>query len=316
LRYRIFSGALAPGTRLPAIRQAGELWGLHYHTVRRTYGDLAKEGLVESRPGAGTRVLSPSPGGGSLSSHLRRFLDQVRDLYGATPAAVEELLRTQWLAETDSVSATPLWVVECSATLSQNLARYLVRRWGVDARGWPLDHIESIPDGPVLGTYFHAREIRERLADRHAADRLAFVSVQLDPVGLADALEPSAGITTLVFCERDEESAHDVAADLRWHLPEGVEIDVVVTHRPASLLTRVAPGTQVMLSPGSWDGLTAHQRARAGVHCLPVRVKPAEDGELETFLSRVMPARASHVGSRLPGPDRLGGDGGSIGAVE
>jgi hypothetical protein len=133
---------------------------------------------------------------------------------------------------------------------------------------------------------------------------------------LADALEPSAGITTLVFCERDEESAHDVAADLRWHLPEGVEIDVVVTHRPASLLTRVAPGTQVMLSPGSWDGLTAHQRARAGVHCLPVRVKPAEDGELETFLSRVMPARASHVGSRLPGPDRLGGDGGSIGAVE
>lgn len=292
LRYGIFSGALAPDTRLPAIREAGEMWGLHYHTVRRTYGDLAKEGLVESRPGVGTRVLSPSPGGDSLSSHLRRFLEDVRDLYGATPAAVEELLRTQLVADADRVSATPLWVVECSATLSRSLALYLVQRWEVDARGWPLDHIESLPDGPVLGTYFHAREIIERLADRHAADRLAFVSVQLDPVGLAAAFEPSDEITALVFCERDEESAHDIAADLRQHLPAGVEIHIVVTRRPESLLTRVDSGTKVMLSPGSWDGLTADQRARAGVHCLPVRVNPAEDDEIEAFLSRVTPARA------------------------
>ena len=49
-------GALAPGDRLPSLRQlAGDL-GLAVGTVARTYRELEAEGLLVSRRGGGTRV--------------------------------------------------------------------------------------------------------------------------------------------------------------------------------------------------------------------------------------------------------------------
>lgn len=52
----IRSGVLAPGERLPPLRQlAGDL-GLALGTVGRTYRELEAAGLVVSRRGAGTRV--------------------------------------------------------------------------------------------------------------------------------------------------------------------------------------------------------------------------------------------------------------------
>jgi len=50
------AGALAPGDRLPPLRQlAGDL-GLAVGTVARTYRELEAEGILTSRRGGGTRV--------------------------------------------------------------------------------------------------------------------------------------------------------------------------------------------------------------------------------------------------------------------
>jgi GntR family transcriptional regulator len=52
----ILSGVLAPGDRLPPLRQlAGDL-GLAVGTVGRAYRELETAGLVRSRRGGGTRV--------------------------------------------------------------------------------------------------------------------------------------------------------------------------------------------------------------------------------------------------------------------
>lgn len=54
----ITSGQLAPGDRLPPLRQlAGDL-GLAVGTVARTYRELEQEGLLTSSRGGGTRVSS------------------------------------------------------------------------------------------------------------------------------------------------------------------------------------------------------------------------------------------------------------------
>ncbi len=58
LREAILTGELAPGTRLPASRRlAGEM-GVARVTVVRAYEQLAAEGFVESRVGAGTFVVN------------------------------------------------------------------------------------------------------------------------------------------------------------------------------------------------------------------------------------------------------------------
>lgn len=58
----ITGGHLAPGTRLPAIRQlAGDL-GLAPGTVARAYRELEQAGLVAGRGRHGTQVAAPHPG--------------------------------------------------------------------------------------------------------------------------------------------------------------------------------------------------------------------------------------------------------------
>jgi DNA-binding transcriptional regulator YhcF (GntR family) len=61
LAQLIGSGALAPGQRLPPLRQlAGDL-GLAVGTVARTYRELEAEGLITARRGGGTRVTETLP---------------------------------------------------------------------------------------------------------------------------------------------------------------------------------------------------------------------------------------------------------------
>jgi DNA-binding transcriptional regulator YhcF (GntR family) len=52
----IRAGALAPGDRLPPLRQLAADLGLAVGTVGRTYRELEAAGLVASRRGGGTRV--------------------------------------------------------------------------------------------------------------------------------------------------------------------------------------------------------------------------------------------------------------------
>ncbi len=56
LRRRIAAGELAPGARLPSVRDLAERWQCTPGTVSRAYRALADEGLVTARRGSGTHV--------------------------------------------------------------------------------------------------------------------------------------------------------------------------------------------------------------------------------------------------------------------
>jgi len=58
ITWLIASGKLKPGDRLPTIRELAKQLGIHMHTIRQTYHSLEDDGLVETRPSRGTRVLS------------------------------------------------------------------------------------------------------------------------------------------------------------------------------------------------------------------------------------------------------------------
>jgi DNA-binding transcriptional regulator YhcF (GntR family) len=58
LRARIGDGRLAPGQRLPGLRELAELVGINANTARSVYQRLEQEGLISSRQGTGTFVAS------------------------------------------------------------------------------------------------------------------------------------------------------------------------------------------------------------------------------------------------------------------
>lgn len=55
----ILHGVLAPGSRLPPVRQLASDLGLATGTVARAYREVETAGLVVSRRGGGTRVAVP-----------------------------------------------------------------------------------------------------------------------------------------------------------------------------------------------------------------------------------------------------------------
>ncbi len=58
LRARIGDGRLAPGRRLPGLRELAEMVGINANTARAVYQRLEQEGLIDSRQGTGTFVAS------------------------------------------------------------------------------------------------------------------------------------------------------------------------------------------------------------------------------------------------------------------
>lgn len=58
LRARVGDGRLAPGLRLPGLRDLAESLAVNANTVRAVYARLEQEGLLETRQGSGTFVAS------------------------------------------------------------------------------------------------------------------------------------------------------------------------------------------------------------------------------------------------------------------
>jgi GntR family transcriptional regulator len=80
VRRTIASGRLAPGERLPSIRELAATLQINPLTVGKAYGELERGGFIEMRRGLGMYVLAPRPAG-------------VRALDGGVPPGVTEAAR-------------------------------------------------------------------------------------------------------------------------------------------------------------------------------------------------------------------------------
>jgi GntR family transcriptional regulator len=92
-RWLVASGALAPGTPLPSVRQlAGDL-GVNLNTIARAYRLLESEGFLVIRDRAGVAVAAPAE---KIEPSVRlELLDQIRTTIARlrqAGMATEELL--------------------------------------------------------------------------------------------------------------------------------------------------------------------------------------------------------------------------------
>lgn len=95
----IAAAVLAPGDRLPPLRQLAADLGLAVGTVARAYRELEQAGLVRSRRGAGTRVAAaPAPVSRPqrrrrLQQHAAAYVRQARRL-GADDRELLQAIRS------------------------------------------------------------------------------------------------------------------------------------------------------------------------------------------------------------------------------
>ncbi len=99
IRQEILSGALKPGSRLPAIRKLTEQWQCNTGTILRAYQELARLGLVVSHVGQGTKVVDQLPEQNqtplrraALFNRTEAFLLEIMTA-GYTPDEIEQSLR-------------------------------------------------------------------------------------------------------------------------------------------------------------------------------------------------------------------------------
>ncbi len=100
IRQKISRGELKPGDRLPSVRAMKAQWGCTVGTIQHAYQELARQGLVTSRAGQGTRVVDKLPAQpdasplrtAALLHRAEAFLLEVLTA-GYTPAEAEEAVR-------------------------------------------------------------------------------------------------------------------------------------------------------------------------------------------------------------------------------
>jgi molybdate-binding protein/DNA-binding transcriptional regulator YhcF (GntR family) len=100
VRQEIVYGTLRPGESLPTVREMAARWRCTVGTVQRAYAELARQGLVTSRTGQGTRVATvPSLTAdraplrrATLANHVERFLLETMAI-GYEVGEIEQALR-------------------------------------------------------------------------------------------------------------------------------------------------------------------------------------------------------------------------------
>jgi GntR family transcriptional regulator len=85
LRLAVASGRLQPGERLPAARDLAAELQVNFHTVRKVYSDLEREGVLRTERGLGTFVADRVQGldDGAVRRLVRQHVERLlEDLAG------------------------------------------------------------------------------------------------------------------------------------------------------------------------------------------------------------------------------------------
>jgi DNA-binding transcriptional regulator YhcF (GntR family) len=255
IRWKIGTGVLRAGDLLPPIREAAVEWEVNYHTVRRAYHDLAQQGWVESVQGAGTRVAEAIPAVRKSTRGLERWVDDVINMgstrFGLSAAEVARLIHAR-----EGISRVVM--VECNIHQASILARQLEEAWLVEAIPWDLGAGEP-PQLPIIGTYFHHAEMKQRWP--HRVGDMHFVAVRTDP-GLRQRIEaaaPGESPRLLRLVEQDPATAREMAAGVAEILPDRFIVEPVVGD-PEELLCTLPDGALLLVAPRFWDRLSESVR--------------------------------------------------------
>ncbi len=227
VRRAIVSGELKAGQRLPPVREMAKRWRCTPNTVSRAYALLAREGLISSHRGGGTRVIFGSVGGAAPESPGWQWASLVNRA-------------EQYLLEAISLGQTP-------AHAESALAAAISRWEEMQDRAGPVAHDgTSYPDAGQL-IFAGSHDLSVELLCRLLSEREPPVLVSVDFVGSL------GGLIALARGEADFAGSHlwDQATE-QYNVPF---VQRVLPNRRVVLLNLVQRVMGMIVPPGNPLGL-------------------------------------------------------------
>src|SRR3546814_18814415 len=119
IEYSISCGELAPGERLPSVRELADALNVAPMTVGQVYRDLRDSGLIETRPGLGTFVAEtrgPRMRSPAQMADLQHRLDHLIDhalAIGLRPADIAAMMQARLGRRNARVRNRPIGRASC-----------------------------------------------------------------------------------------------------------------------------------------------------------------------------------------------------------
>ena len=223
----IVSGRLAPGERLPSVRELGRRLNLHANTISATYRDLAKRGWVNQRRGSGVfvRDVQMRERNGNLETFVSECVEE-----GLARGFSLDTLRAAFGSVSQEFETQRFLVVDPDADLAHVLATEIgealgrtVPSSGVADAVHKLTphtcvlaneiHATSIVDllGPVSLRPIHLKSMQDVLAGQqrpHSEVLIAVVSRSESILRWASTLLSALGFPSDAILLRNPQAAH------------------------------------------------------------------------------------------------------------
>ncbi|HHY93568.1 MAG TPA: GntR family transcriptional regulator [Firmicutes bacterium] len=233
IRWSISAGEVASGSLLLPIRELAQRLGVSLNTVKTAYQELQREGLLISRRGHGTTVVSPVDWTHDLPVSLEQSIEQLVRL-ALNRGCTFDQLQQAWnrVAERSRPGPTrlALVLVECDEDQLALLADDIRTQLGIRVEMVLVDQLETERlrlarrAGQYLGiatTYFHYREVRESLGAL-GFPIIGLVVTTSQETRTALSQLPS-GTTVGAVC-RDPESLVSMASTVQAMVVPGVQV--------------------------------------------------------------------------------------------
>lgn len=173
---QIAEGQLAPGDKLPTVRQLAEETGLAQGTVKHAYDELEKEGLIEMVQGRGTfvrgREESASGGRKDLAmAAIDALLDRMEEL-GFSSRESEIFFSLKLREREEGYEQVRLALVDCNTEALSQMADQLSRVADVDVYQFLLDDVLGAPykigdhEDLVITTSTHFHQLSQAVGGR------------------------------------------------------------------------------------------------------------------------------------------------------
>jgi len=264
-------GTLRPGDNLPSIRQLDERLQIGTAVIRRSYRELAENGILDLQHGRGVFIKN----GIHLqaAAMLREYeatynmICRQLDQANLVPSSFARFIYGRMLdAERQCPSVA---IIEDSEALSQDYAAQLSQQWQVPISAFTLAEVKLLPPlrraelRRVITSYYHIDEVRD-IMRKHRA-KVIPVDIEFGPVTVDDLRSLPTG-SRVVWVIHEEDYPH-LRAYVGSFVEEsfgksGIRFEFVSSDKvTAAVLLKQERYARVFFSNRIWDGLNEEIRS-------------------------------------------------------
>ncbi len=250
LRYEIAGGRFRTGDMITSTRELGRQLGISFHTVRKVYQELEREGYLEARPGAGYIVSERGPvlkedrmerGAAIANEALKRMLS-----LGLSDDDIGYLFDEQRALLETGAAAPKVVVAAPYQEMAERCAAQVSSTFQIEAEPSTLREIHGHSDADYVLVPFP--DVKRAMHAVPGADVIG-ISTSL-PGDLLDAVSRLSAESSLAIVVRDDDAVQTVMQELRSATAfGGPMVALMINEKPDEMTRRLRDANLMIATP-------------------------------------------------------------------